>query len=435
MNGIFMLAAAAALGVDVGWRPLDDGGFEYIIQIEPELLDSLRDGQDILSQLPPGLLDVRRYRITVGTGPVPRIGEPEKPEASQAETPVESGPLPIGTAPQRPWRRAVVDEESVRPIDEPYVRPTGDRFVRPLDEPPALRTDRPTDKEPQPGPTPIDDVPPMEPDSAKEPDSTPSRLSAWPTDGNATDRYSDSPARNSPRDPFGWTDPPSGEPEIGDTPNQETPEDAVSDAPAPREGEKSQWPSAWPPVGSRDDGEDRSAPADAAASPWPSVERPGDTPVVDPPHFDQPRFDEPTPDPAAAHDGAAGYEPGSWPAQDHEHDADHRHDHVADSAAAPRPFLADATTSRLTSYRSDSPSYEAAPESTKPEPPDAAATVAAPSEEAEPKPWLALTGVMVLLFVSVGGNAYLGWMSWELRRQCLGLLERLKDRRKKAAAS
>ena len=64
-----------------------------------------------------------------------------------------------------------------------------------------------------------------------------------------------------------------------------------------------------------------------------------------------------------------------------------------------------------------------------------AATVVAPSEETESKPWLALTGVTVLLFVSVGGNAYLGWMSWELRRQCLGLLERLKDRRKAAAAS
>ena len=41
----------AALGVDVGWQPLNSGGMEYIIQIEPDSLDSLLDGRDIVSDV------------------------------------------------------------------------------------------------------------------------------------------------------------------------------------------------------------------------------------------------------------------------------------------------------------------------------------------------------------------------------------------------
>jgi hypothetical protein len=64
------------VGIDYGWQPVADGGFEYIIQIEPETLDSLKKGQDIFSQLPPKLRGIRAYRITVGTGPLPHEGEP-----------------------------------------------------------------------------------------------------------------------------------------------------------------------------------------------------------------------------------------------------------------------------------------------------------------------------------------------------------------------
>src|SRR5690606_40154678 len=76
MNGILLLVAAAATGVDVGWQPLAGGGYEYIIQIEPQALAAMEQGRDIVSDLPPQLRDIRRYRITIGTGPVPRIGTP-----------------------------------------------------------------------------------------------------------------------------------------------------------------------------------------------------------------------------------------------------------------------------------------------------------------------------------------------------------------------
>lgn len=77
MTGIFVVCASvAAVGVDYGWQPVAGGGIEYIIQIEPQMLDSLRAGQDIFSDLPRTASNIRSYRITAGTGPIPHGGEP-----------------------------------------------------------------------------------------------------------------------------------------------------------------------------------------------------------------------------------------------------------------------------------------------------------------------------------------------------------------------
>jgi hypothetical protein len=77
MNPIFILSALAALGIEVGWEPLREGGHEYTIQIEPQLLDVLRDRREIVSEVPPQL-NVRRYRVTVGTQKLAQIdGEPQ----------------------------------------------------------------------------------------------------------------------------------------------------------------------------------------------------------------------------------------------------------------------------------------------------------------------------------------------------------------------
>lgn len=75
MNVVALTLLTTVLGVDVGWQPLGDGGFEYIIQIEPQLLDTLKSGNDLVSDLPPELWGVRTYRITVGNGRLPRVGE------------------------------------------------------------------------------------------------------------------------------------------------------------------------------------------------------------------------------------------------------------------------------------------------------------------------------------------------------------------------
>jgi hypothetical protein len=86
MNPIFILSAMAALGIEVGWEPLSEGGHEYTIQIEPQLLEVLRQGREIVSEVPPQL-NVRRYRVTVGTQKLAQIdGEPQgTPEPNQPE--------------------------------------------------------------------------------------------------------------------------------------------------------------------------------------------------------------------------------------------------------------------------------------------------------------------------------------------------------------
>jgi len=77
MNALLLLTATAALGIDYGYQPLPTGGVEYIIQIEPQLLAQVAQGKPIMSDVPAGL-DVRRFRIMVGTGQLPR----ELPPAS-----------------------------------------------------------------------------------------------------------------------------------------------------------------------------------------------------------------------------------------------------------------------------------------------------------------------------------------------------------------
>ena len=71
MQGITLLLVAA-IGVDVGWKPVENGELEYIIQIAPEQLRSLEIGDVIEVGVRPMLRPVRRYRIVVGTDPLPR---------------------------------------------------------------------------------------------------------------------------------------------------------------------------------------------------------------------------------------------------------------------------------------------------------------------------------------------------------------------------
>jgi len=83
MVGSMACVAAMALGIDVGWRPLSEGGVEYLIQIEPDLLETLQPGEAIGSDVPPHLVgQIRAYRITVGTEELPRELPEELPTAA-----------------------------------------------------------------------------------------------------------------------------------------------------------------------------------------------------------------------------------------------------------------------------------------------------------------------------------------------------------------
>jgi hypothetical protein len=88
MTGLLVCLSAAALGVDYGWQPIAGGGIEYVIQIEPQMLDALKRGEDVSSALPTGAQNIRRYRILVGDATLPHHGEP-LPDAGEGTPPAK----------------------------------------------------------------------------------------------------------------------------------------------------------------------------------------------------------------------------------------------------------------------------------------------------------------------------------------------------------
>ncbi len=83
-----LVIIVAVYGVDVGWQPTGDGQLEYIIQVEPQLLEAMREGQAITSEILPEVRGVRRFRIVVGNDELPRIGQ--TPDAAHVPLPFPS---------------------------------------------------------------------------------------------------------------------------------------------------------------------------------------------------------------------------------------------------------------------------------------------------------------------------------------------------------
>jgi len=80
--------SAAARAVTFGWQELSDGGIEYLVQVEPDLLDSFHK-EGFASDIPSGLRDIRRIRIVVGLGQLPHQGDVNGPPPAAAEQPAE----------------------------------------------------------------------------------------------------------------------------------------------------------------------------------------------------------------------------------------------------------------------------------------------------------------------------------------------------------
>jgi hypothetical protein len=77
MHPLMSLVAASAVSISAGWTRLPDGsGYEYIIQIEPEAIASLVDGEEFISEVPPDAREVRSYRVRVGRQQLPRESGP-----------------------------------------------------------------------------------------------------------------------------------------------------------------------------------------------------------------------------------------------------------------------------------------------------------------------------------------------------------------------
>ena len=133
MNAVMLMLAMAASGVVTGRAELPGGGFEYVIQIEPQLLDSQPGGVLVSSDIPPGLRGARRCRVIVGEGPLP-VGVtaladlPEEqlvlaPAKSVDPPPVDDGKAepaefrqPVGVEPL-PVTKPELDDEPETPAD------------------------------------------------------------------------------------------------------------------------------------------------------------------------------------------------------------------------------------------------------------------------------------------------------------------------------
>jgi len=112
MNTIALMIATVTLGVDYGYQPLDDGQMEYIIQLEPQTVKAMLAGEAVFSEIVPEVKGVRRFRIVVGTGKLPRITKPAvipknptKVQPSKAPDPPEkkifTPPIPRVTPPEK----------------------------------------------------------------------------------------------------------------------------------------------------------------------------------------------------------------------------------------------------------------------------------------------------------------------------------------------
>jgi len=110
MTALAICIAVATLGIDVGWKPLPEGGVEYIIQLDPLALEALRDGQPLQSDIHPDAGEVRSYRIIVGSEKLTREKQPARPKPTKEpleklpkESPTNKRPQPPPPLPAKPW--------------------------------------------------------------------------------------------------------------------------------------------------------------------------------------------------------------------------------------------------------------------------------------------------------------------------------------------
>lgn len=96
-----LMLGGLLLGVDVGWAPLPNGGgMEYLIQLSPNDLEAIRSGEAWMTDIPLSVGEVRAYRITMGTGALPRIDPPPSLSLPAADTPADHpAPHPIRPEP------------------------------------------------------------------------------------------------------------------------------------------------------------------------------------------------------------------------------------------------------------------------------------------------------------------------------------------------
>jgi len=84
MNALALALLASIVGVDYGWQVNRAGELEYIVQIEPQLVAALRNGEKLESEIPPNMRNIRRIIVRIGTGELPHDPLPAEHRATPA---------------------------------------------------------------------------------------------------------------------------------------------------------------------------------------------------------------------------------------------------------------------------------------------------------------------------------------------------------------
>lgn len=407
MNGITVLVSLAVIGVDYGWQPLPDGQLEYIVQIEPSLLDELENGEEIVSEILPEARGVRRFRIRVGTGDVPRIARSQGNTTPRRQSPGGSDRPSRGAGAGR--GSAVLPprvNEGASSTVTGEVGPSGDDF-RPdgflnLPPPPPLL-----------GPDGKSSVlvPPGGPSGGSVPAGGDTQEVLPPAvSGGAADASPPSPGTANPAPPAGsnaGTSNTTAPSESGSTsrPRPEQPSTGIYPPPFksqpafPNRSNGTVLPPGEENDSNRNDSSELLPPDSQPVRPVPAPSSDSGSPNpipfgksgVKPPTADATVTHGPTPptSPSAGQEGVSAI--------------------TSDSESAPEQLQANAAASEPSELSGD---------------PDAAALKPAmdekTAEELAPKPWTPLVLTSLALFASLAANAYLGWVG-------LGIYQRYRD--------
>jgi hypothetical protein len=177
MTHIMVLLAATALGVEAGWQPLPQGGHEYTIQIEPSLVNLLQSGNDIVSEVP-AQVDVRRFRIKLGSGKLARIDGPSGAPVAEASPPPAHPADAVAKESTAPLWNDESDQTPTFGSTEEAKAPSDESLAMP-DLPPP-----PTDDTASPSPAPSEPAMPanfQEPPADAQPLADPSASPAAPS--------------------------------------------------------------------------------------------------------------------------------------------------------------------------------------------------------------------------------------------------------------
>lgn len=116
MYTLALWVATAAVGIDVGWQRLPEGGMQYIIQLDPHTLEhtieALRAGEALESDIPPRAGEIRSYRIIVGTGHLPQDKPLAPPPTPKPIEPKAIEPKTVDRPAREPVAPAVFDSPS-----------------------------------------------------------------------------------------------------------------------------------------------------------------------------------------------------------------------------------------------------------------------------------------------------------------------------------